>query len=440
MTFRIEWEPAPGVSHPVLARTWARIEIAIGDTCVTTVLDRQTGGTRAGVYGPTFVVAEWIVRNFWFLLWESVSGPAPTSAWLRRHSLAAAREGTSLPRLECFRDESKIVTKWARDERGVRPVTFIEAGNAELEPAAVQAKLVDFVDLVLERVRALDHPDVVALREDWRAITSATGDDLLVCKRAARMGLDAYEPDEVSDDLASLLTDGVGRLPTPTGDDLLDAAVAPEKFAASIATVADAVRADPGPAPKVTKGTPRFDLGHSKPVSTPYEHGYTLADALRRKLNQSPDGPFARIVDVARPQCEGRRGHVACRHPVPRRPPGQGHERPLPRCARPVRPPVRRNGRCTSPADELGDTASVRQPRLRGRAACARRRAPRSGAGPPRRGAPGRSRARVRGVPDGHPVPARESGRGGLSAISRGDRFRTMVQMRPSRSASRSQA
>jgi hypothetical protein len=292
MTFRIEWEPAPGVSHPVLARTWARIEIAIGDTCVTTVLDRQTGGTRAGVYGPTFVVAEWIVRNFWFLLWESVSGPAPTSAWLRRHSLAAAREGTSLPRLECFRDESKIVTKWARDERGVRPVTFIEAGNAELEPAAVQAKLVDFVDLVLERVRALDHPDVVALREDWRAITSATGDDLLVCKRAARMGLDAYEPDEVSDDLASLLTDGVGRLPTPTGDDLLDAAVAPEKFAASIATVADAVRADPGPAPKVTKGTPRFDLGHSKPVSTPYEHGYTLADALRRKLNQSPDGPF----------------------------------------------------------------------------------------------------------------------------------------------------
>ncbi len=294
MTFRIEWEAAPGVSHPVLARTWERIEIAIGETCVTTVLDRQTGGTRAGVYGSAFVVAEWIVRSFWFLLWESAPSAAPAPAWLRRHSLAAAREGTSLPRLRCFRDEEKIAAAWARDEqeRGARPVTFIESGNAELEPAAVQAKLVDFVDLVLERVRGLDHPDVVGLREDWKAITSTTGDELLLCKRAARMGLDAYEPAEVSDELASLLTEAVGRLPAATGDDLLDAAIAPEKLGSSIATVAGAVRADAEPAPKVTKGVPKHDLGQRRNGLLPYEQGYALADALRRQLNQSPDGPF----------------------------------------------------------------------------------------------------------------------------------------------------
>jgi hypothetical protein len=312
MTFRIEWEPAPGVSHPVLARTWARIEIAIGDTCVTTVLDRQGGGTRTGIYGPTFVLAEWIVRNFWFLLWESTSGVAPTPAWLRRHSLATAREGTSLPRLQCYRDEEKIVAAWARDphERDSRPVTFIESGTAELDVAVVQARLSDFVDLVLDQVRNLDHPDVVGLREDWKAITSATGNDALLCRRAARMGLDAYDPSEVSDELATLLTEGVGRLPVATGDDLLDAAVAPEKLASSIATVCEAVRADASRAPQVVKGTPKLELEHRRNGLRPYEQGYALADALRNQLKQQPDGPFdlkralasLRWSDVHQPQ------------------------------------------------------------------------------------------------------------------------------------------
>jgi len=100
--FRVEWDEAPGVTHPVLARTWARLELAVGDSVVTTVLDSRTGGTRTGVYGPMFVLAEWIVRNYWFVLSECAPAFRAHPAWLRRHSLVTAREGTSLPDLQLF--------------------------------------------------------------------------------------------------------------------------------------------------------------------------------------------------------------------------------------------------------------------------------------------------------------------------------------------------
>src|SRR5207253_2197151 len=105
LVFKFEWEPAEGVSHPGLAATFARMEIHVGDHCVTRVHDPRNGATRDGVYGPAMVLAEWIVRNLWFLLFESAPSEARGASWRRRHSLFTGREGTSLPDLVLFRDE-----------------------------------------------------------------------------------------------------------------------------------------------------------------------------------------------------------------------------------------------------------------------------------------------------------------------------------------------
>lgn len=107
LTFKAEWEPAPGVVHPALARTWARLEIAVGDRYATTVLDHRAGATRTGVYALGWADAagdvaartrwrdprtEWIARRVDRPLKPRRSTMGPTSPGAgRRESLARHR-------------------------------------------------------------------------------------------------------------------------------------------------------------------------------------------------------------------------------------------------------------------------------------------------------------------------------------------------------------
>lgn len=294
MSLRVDWEPAPGVSHPVLARTWSRLELTIGDHCVTTAFDRAAGGSRSGVYGPAFVLAEWIVQSFWFLLYECAPSEQPRRAWRRRHSLVTARQGTSLPNIEWFRDEDVVVAQWKRDDidRPDRPIRFVESGRDELSPTESRLKLATFVDLVLERVRDLDHPDVVGLRSDWEAIVSAGGDDVTLCKRAARLGLDAFDPEQVSDERARLLTESISKLPEATREDLLDAGVLPARLASSIASIRGVVANGATTSDALGGGAPKAPFEASGASSRAYQRGYETAEELRSSVQQSADSPF----------------------------------------------------------------------------------------------------------------------------------------------------
>jgi hypothetical protein len=282
----MEWEQAEGVTHPALAETWARLEISVGATLVTMVHDARTGSVRTGVYGPMFLVAEWIVRNFWFLHSECVPGGSVGRAWLRRHSLASTREGTSLPDLRLFRDEGRIIADFHAERRDRYPVTFLTAGREELDPAGTRRSLSDVVDAVLERVRGSQHPDVVALRSDWEAVVSASGVDATVCRRAAQLGLDAFEPDEVDESLAEVLSTGVDQLPAPIGGDVLDASVAPERLAPTLGAVAHLVAAQGGGTPRLRGGLLQTSLVPPSAGGRPYEVGYALARSLRAQGDQ----------------------------------------------------------------------------------------------------------------------------------------------------------
>ena len=140
LAFQIEWEAGEGVRHPALAKTWARIAISVNDSPVTIVREKRTGGTRTGVYGPAFVLAEWIVKNFEFLLNESAPAGRLGSEWARRHSLLAVREGTSLPDLRLWRDDDSIAVHWKpTSDFGCRPVVFVGSGEARLGPKEVRS-------------------------------------------------------------------------------------------------------------------------------------------------------------------------------------------------------------------------------------------------------------------------------------------------------------
>ena len=102
--FRIEWQEAAGVRDRVLARTWCRLAIEADGQVVTRAIDSRARSVRDGVYGLAFPLCCWIVENWWFLQHEAYRFRRPCGsrdlarnnhdrAWVRRHSLLAAREG-----------------------------------------------------------------------------------------------------------------------------------------------------------------------------------------------------------------------------------------------------------------------------------------------------------------------------------------------------------
>lgn len=203
--FDIEWEDAPGVRDPVLARTWCSLAIRIDSHVVTRVADRRTKSLRSSIYGSAFPLCHWIVDNFWFLLFEPYRWATPCGSrdlardpadrpWVQRHSFLAAREGGALPDLTLFRDGSAVLARWHRDGEDAAHsfLRFVQEGQAYLDPEAVRTDLERFVDAVLERLAPLSHPEAAQLRDDWAALRTLTHEERQLCAGAARLGIDAH--------------------------------------------------------------------------------------------------------------------------------------------------------------------------------------------------------------------------------------------------------
>lgn len=235
-SFHLEWEWLSGEHVPVAshARTWARLEITLGEQCATRVEDLNARTVRDAVRGPLMPLAEWIVSNWFFILHESPQvyplQPARGSHagrrdWFRRHNLLFAREGFPLPDLTFARANDELLfAKLARDPRpmGQYPVRFTEDCEALVPGADVRDRLRALVEAVIDRLDGCDTEDAIELREAWSAIQALSGDDRTLSVRAAAMGLDGSDPEEVDDAMAAELVDRLSTLPEAVVGDLLE--------------------------------------------------------------------------------------------------------------------------------------------------------------------------------------------------------------------------
>jgi hypothetical protein len=236
-----EWNDAPGVKDPALAATWARLEIKHESPSGTQWLSRLIRSTAnsldRGVYGSLFPLAEWIVENWWFLLYESCRVPEFVSgrrlatdpaqrAWLQRHNLLAAQGGGALPDVTLFRDGNSLVVQWAPDpehDEHVRPVRFIEQGTVFAAPSEVEHSLHHFVEAVLSRLTGCADRSTNRLRTEWAAVCESRHNESALCARSAAMGLDPYDDRELTEDLVELLESRVSGLQAELERDLLEA-------------------------------------------------------------------------------------------------------------------------------------------------------------------------------------------------------------------------
>ena len=293
--FRVEWQQAPGVRDRVLARTWCRLTIEADGQVVTRTIDSRARSVRDGVYGPAFPLCCWIVENWWFLQHEAYRFRHPCGsrdlarnshdrAWIRRHSLLAAREGGALPDLTLFRDGDAVVARWLPDyQDATHPfLRFASEGQTRMAVEAATNGLARFVDCVLQRVDDLQAPEIDVFRRDWTAISDATPDEREFCGWSARLGMDPYDPDELTDQREESIKASVPALEAGLRADLLDASTA-DGLSADAAWITAAHDIAVGAGTRAaSKPKPPSRSAARQP--TAHETGYECARALRTNL------------------------------------------------------------------------------------------------------------------------------------------------------------
>lgn len=314
----LRWEYAcgDGVRDPVLARTMARFESRLGSRCVTLGYDRALRGAVEGAYISLFPLAVWAVDCWWFALHEGprsrvrslrkASTPAEVR-WHQRHSWLAFREGFALPdivfssegeegvRVDCFADPP---------EADAMPLTFLAQASAVVPRDNVETELCKLVEAVLARCEPLDEPGLVALRARWDVIRSASRDEATAFRRAARLGLDGLDAEQVDDALSEFLA-ATPAVAMPVFDDLLDAVDAPTatRLADQSARLAAVLGRANGMARRAVAEDARERLREvAATVSSagrPYERGYDRARALRKAILGADESLVGEALDHA---------------------------------------------------------------------------------------------------------------------------------------------
>ena len=225
LNFKVDWERSPRVRDRLLRATWARLEIHARDgtreICLTDCVGERSRSLRRGVYGSVYPVARWIVENWWSLLYESIPSESYQGGrsyatdpsfrpWVRRHNLLAARGGFALPDVSLYRDGGEVALRCVPDPDewdGVYPIRFVRNSDMMLAPADAEQGLRDFIETVADRIRehSAGHREGREFLKNWEAVQESGRSEAGLCEAAAAMGLDPYDPDELSEQVASLL-------------------------------------------------------------------------------------------------------------------------------------------------------------------------------------------------------------------------------------------
>lgn len=307
MRFEFEWEEAPGVRDEVLAETWARLTLKVGDSYPSELIDVRSQGRRTGIYGSLFPLAEWLVENWWHLLYEPpprIPVPGGRSAlptmrgWVQRHNLLLARDGGALPDLTIARDGAEIILQWDADpaSRVTDRLRFVGRGSERVSVPDFKSSILALVDAVLTRLaeRFDNNEDVERLREAWTAIRSAEPAEKALCRSLAVLGVDPYDPDEATDTLIETVRRGLRELPDDLHADLFEGSN-PKSLSADLGWI-ERSREELLPA---VNGADFPTIEPAAASIPPHEAGYLAARRVRSEILSVPaDEPIPDLTSI----------------------------------------------------------------------------------------------------------------------------------------------
>jgi hypothetical protein len=232
---RIETDPVdqPATVDVLERKTWSSLRIRISDRTVTRIWDKALSTERTNIYVPTLPIAAWLLNNWWSLLYEAriddefaISPRRRSFDWYARHCLRTADSGSLLPRLFLYSDGRFIHADWLADIPGAlphMPGEFVDSGSATLSHDDTETALSQFVSEVMARIGDNADERVSDLRAAWDAIQGADTEERAFCAAAGRLGINPYDPAEMTDELAAFIEAHVGNPDNPLAQDVFHA-------------------------------------------------------------------------------------------------------------------------------------------------------------------------------------------------------------------------
>jgi hypothetical protein len=296
----------------------------VGQRVASRIWDKSLLQERKNLYLPTFSIAEWLVQNWWSLLnepcrWEAVPKRATGNQewkWIRRHCLRAADSSLLLPALYIFHDGHHLRVECQHDLPGSvpnMPGEFLTDISTELDSNATQDSLAAFVNDTLDQVAGLEGERVRNFRGLWQAIQAADEEEQNFCVFAGRMGLDPYDPNEMTVGLTEFLERTIASPEDPIWRDLTE--VAQPDFVEQQWSWITRVRSEF----HLSSNSSNVNVTRPAADQLPPRYGYQLAREVRINSGLGVDVPIFSLEKVAL-AITGKRLRIEDRNHIP----GQG--------------------------------------------------------------------------------------------------------------------
>jgi hypothetical protein len=292
LNLHFDWQRPDGVRGLELAATWASLRIRVGDECVSRVFDRRSKSVRDEIYVPLYPLAEWIVWNWWALLYETeVRHRGDRQSFSSRHNLRFAGDGVGMPDMALLPLGEHVEVTWSSWGHRYQHIEFLGHGTRLLFRSELAQTFFDFVESVCLRLER-ENVTETWLQQGWEMVRKSLDDpeEEAFCKAAALLGKDPYAL--VPDD-AEVIIRLSEILPPSIQDDFL--LVSDWQ---GISDQADLLRQDLDWARhgQVDWGRLKRIRASSAPVlpqALPWQQGYALAAQVRQALGvREESSPF----------------------------------------------------------------------------------------------------------------------------------------------------
>ncbi|OJW18885.1 MAG: hypothetical protein BGO49_17695 [Planctomycetales bacterium 71-10] len=216
-------------------------------------------------------------------------------SWTRRHCLRAADSSVLLPSLYIYSDGRDLIAESHPDRSDSLPNfpgEFLCDEAEVIDGRATESALSTFIDQTFDRIEGVDGDRATRAVEQWHAIRNADEEEAGYCKLVGRMGLDPYDPEEISDHLAAFFEAMLDE-DDPLARDLTEVAK-PDAVEAQWRWVMDVSR-------DFALGPRSIDPPFAPPARTgsPAEYGYDFARRVRAYADQM-DAPIQSVEAIAR--------------------------------------------------------------------------------------------------------------------------------------------
>lgn len=294
----------PAAKNPLERQTWCSLRIQVGSRFASRLWDNSLEDERDALDVPAFPIAEWLIKNWWSLFNELCPGnsvprhrdvSASWRSWIRRHCLRSADSSLFLPKLYVYADGQDLVAESQADRPGTlpnMPGEFLTDGIEVIDAAATESALSKFINQSLSRVKSVEDDKLTRAAGQWRAIQNADEEEAEFCRLAGRMGLDPYDPEEMSAYLADFFEAILADSDKPLVRDLTEVAK-PDSVQAQWDWVKQASL-------EFHLGPRSADLPFELPSSgySPADYGYELAHRVRAFVNAADD-PIRSVEETA---------------------------------------------------------------------------------------------------------------------------------------------